>query len=80
MLPRGLIAVLVFAVVGLLALIAVLLGVARLLAAMDDTAWAAVLDRSALIVGIAWVVSLVGLVVCLGIESSNQNGSDDSQS
>jgi len=49
--------------------IAIVVGVARLLAAMDDAAAAKVLDRVALAVGILWAIDLVCLVVAIGINA-----------
>jgi uncharacterized membrane protein YhaH (DUF805 family) len=49
--------------------IAILLAVARLLGAMEDTAAAAVLDRVALAVGIVWAIDLVCLLLAQGINS-----------
>jgi hypothetical protein len=49
--------------------IVVLAAVARLLAAMEDTSAAAVLDRVALAVGIIWTIDLVCLLVAQGINS-----------
>jgi uncharacterized membrane protein YhaH (DUF805 family) len=49
--------------------IAVLLAVARLLGAMEDTAAAAVLDRVALAAGIVWAIDLVCLLLAQGINS-----------
>ena len=45
------------------------LGVARLLAAMQDEAGAAVLDRIALGLGSGWGVDLVFLLLALGIRA-----------
>ncbi len=47
----------------------IVLGVARLLLAMQDTAGAAVLDRIALGTGIVWGIDLVTLVLALGIRA-----------
>ncbi len=47
----------------------IVLGVARLLLAMQDTAGAAVLDRIALGTGIVWGTDLVALVLALGIRA-----------
>ena len=49
--------------------ISVVLGAARLLAAMDDAAGGAALDRIALALGIVWVVALVATVLVLGANS-----------
>jgi hypothetical protein len=48
--------------------IAVVLGVGRLLAAMQDAAGAAVLDRVALGLGILWALNLISLVMALALE------------
>lgn len=54
--------------------LAVVLGVARLLAAMQDASGAAVLDRIALAAGILWAVDLVALVLVLGINALPPEG------
>jgi hypothetical protein len=47
----------------------VMLGLARLLAAMGDQAGAVVLDRISLAGGIVWTVDLVALLLVLAIRS-----------
>lgn len=47
----------------------IVLGVSRLLAAMQDGAGAAVLDRIALGLGIVWGIDLVVLLLALGIRA-----------
>lgn len=62
-------------VVGVLALpivLCVVLGAARLLAALADASGAAVLDRLALGLAVVWAVNLVGLIAALGIEALGQ--------
>jgi hypothetical protein len=54
--------------------VAVVLGVARLLAAMQDTAGAAVLDRIALAAGIVWAIALICLVIALALNSLDGGG------
>lgn len=57
----------------------IVLGVARLLSAMQDANGAAVLDRIALGLGILWALDLVILVLALGIralENSAGEGED----
>lgn len=49
--------------------IVLVLGVARLLAAMGDEAGAVVLDRVALAGGILWAINLVCLVAALGLNA-----------
>jgi hypothetical protein len=49
--------------------LAVLLGVARLLAAMQDTTGASVLERVALAVGMLWAIDLVCMIVAQTINS-----------
>lgn len=44
-------------------LITVLVGLARLLAALGDASGALGVDRAALATGVAWFLSLIGLVV-----------------
>lgn len=48
----------------------VLIGTARLLAAMQDGPGAAVIDRIALGVGVVWVTDLVALVIVQAIHSA----------
>lgn len=55
---------------GLPLLQAVLLWTAGLLRAMADEAAANVLGRINVAAGVLWLVSLVGLVVCLGLKAS----------
>jgi hypothetical protein len=47
--------------------IVVVVAVARLLAAMQDAAGAAVLDRVALALGILWAVNLISLLIALAL-------------
>jgi purine-cytosine permease-like protein len=47
----------------------IVLGVARLLATMQDATGAAVLDRIALGLGVVWGIDLVVLLLALGIKS-----------
>jgi hypothetical protein len=47
----------------------ILLGTARLLAAMDDRAGAAVLDRLTLAAGLLWVIDLSAVVIVQGIHT-----------
>lgn len=57
----------------------IVLGVARLLSAMQDANGAAVLDRIALGLGILWALDLVVLLLALGIralENSAGEGED----
>lgn len=49
--------------------IAVVLGVARLLGAMQDTSAATVLERLALALGIVWSIDLVCLILAQGINA-----------
>ena len=67
--PRQFLSPLVLAALMLPILICVLLGIGRLLAAMNDQAGAAVLDRLALAGGIVWVVALVLLLITLAIDA-----------
>jgi len=48
----------------------ILVATARLLAAMQDVAGAAVVDRIALAVGVAWVTDLVTLVIVQAVHSA----------
>jgi len=50
--------------------LAITMGVARLLAAMNDAAAAGVLDRIALALGILWAINLACLLLALGINAS----------
>jgi len=47
----------------------IVVGTARLLAAMDDAAGALALDRIALALGIVWAISLVCLLLALAINA-----------
>lgn len=47
----------------------IVLGVARLLSAMEDASGAVVLDRIALGLGILWALALVVLLLALGIRA-----------
>lgn len=67
--PRSLLTTLVATACILPLAIVVLVGVARLLAAMDDAAAAVVLDRIALAAGIVWAIDLLCLILALGIEA-----------
>jgi hypothetical protein len=66
---RPVLAILVTAACILPVAIAILLGVGRLLGAMEDAAGAAVLDRVALAMGLLWAINLVCLLVAQGINS-----------
>ncbi|HTU26718.1 MAG TPA: hypothetical protein VMF30_15020 [Pirellulales bacterium] len=48
----------------------ILVATARLLAAMQDAAGAAVVDRLALAVGVLWVTDLVALVIVQAIQAA----------
>lgn len=64
--------VVALAVAGLLLLpiaIVLVLATAQLLAAMQDAAGAAVLQRIGLGLGLIWLLGLIGLVVTLGINA-----------
>lgn len=52
----------------------IVLGVARLLATMQDTGGAAVLDRIALGLGMVWGIDLVVLLLALGIRALDAAG------
>lgn len=69
MVPRRAIAVLVIAGLVLPIVVAVTVGAARLLVAMEDLSGGAALDRVALAAGIIWAIDLISLVVVLGINS-----------
>ena len=56
--------------------IAVLVAVARLLAAMQDAAGAAVVDRVALAAGILWALNLIALLLALALDRLVPPGSD----
>lgn len=51
----------------------IVLGVARLLAAMEDASGAAVLDRIALALAIVWGIDLVALLLALGTRALDAN-------
>jgi uncharacterized BrkB/YihY/UPF0761 family membrane protein len=55
----------------------IVLGVARLLAAMQDASGAAVLDRIALGLGIMWGLDLVVLLLALGIRTLEAAGEQE---
>ena len=69
MVSRSVLTVLVAAGFVIPVAIAVVMGVGRLLGAMQDAAGAAVLDRVALAIGILWVLDVVCLVLALGINT-----------
>lgn len=69
MVSRRILTMLVAAGVVLPVAIAVVLGVARLLGAMQDTSAATVLERLALALGIVWSVDLVCLILAQGINA-----------
>lgn len=73
MIPRRVLKILVTIGAVLPLAIAIVLGVARLLVAMQDTAAAAVLDRIALAAAILWGVDLVTLILALGINAIGPN-------
>jgi len=52
----------------------IVLGVARLLASMQDASGAAVLERIALGLGIVWGIDLVVLLLALGIRALESTG------
>jgi hypothetical protein len=56
----------------------VVLGVSRLLVAMQDAAGAAVLDRIALAVAIVWSIVLLCLILALGINALGAPPGDNS--
>ncbi|HJT33463.1 MAG TPA: hypothetical protein VJ783_15575 [Pirellulales bacterium] len=69
MIPKRIVAL---AVAGLLLLpiaIVLVLATAQLLAAMQDAAGAAVLQRIGLALGLIWLLGLIGLVLTLGINT-----------
>lgn len=68
MISRRVLTILVTAGCVLPLALVVLLGVARLLLAMEDAAAAAVLDRVALAAGIVWAIDLLCLLLALGIQ------------
>lgn len=69
LIPKRIVAL---AVAGLLLLpiaIVLVLATAQLLAAMQDAAGAAVLQRIGLALGLIWLLGLIGLVLTLGINT-----------
>ncbi|NIP85662.1 MAG: hypothetical protein GTO03_08905 [Planctomycetales bacterium] len=52
-------------------------GVSQLLAAMQDAAWAAILQRIGLLTGVAWGVVLIGLVLALAIRALTEDARSD---
>jgi hypothetical protein len=64
--------VLYWLLVGVLALpivLCIVLGVGRLLTALNDASGALILDRVALVLALVWAVELVGLVAALGLDA-----------
>ncbi len=57
--------------------IVIVLGVARLLGAMQDDSAAVVLDRVALAIGILWAIDLVCLLVAQAINAVGPPGPPD---
>lgn len=79
---RRILAWLVIAALVLPIALSVTVAAARLLAAMQDAAGSAALDRVALVLGIVWVVDLVCLVISVAlalIESSKLAALDDAE-
>lgn len=74
MIPRRVLTVLLTIGCVLPLALVIVLGVARLLAAMQDTAGAAVLDRISLGAGIVWAIDLVCLLLTLGINAIGPPG------
>lgn len=72
MMLRSTIRVLLMLVLGLPLLHATLMWVTGLLAAMADEAAAGILGHLNTAVGVVWLLTLVGLVVALAIQSLNQ--------
>ena len=64
---------------GLPVVVCVLVALARLLGGLGDTTGAIVIDRLALAVGFAWVVSLIFLVICQGLEALNRDEPPDEE-
>jgi hypothetical protein len=68
--------VLLVAALAMPVVICVLVGLARLLAAMGDTAGAAGVNWIALAAGVVWVVGLIGLVIVQAIASLDRDRDD----
>ena len=49
--------------------IVLILGLARLLAAVNDADGARLLDRTALLAGVLWALTLIGLPIVLAIQA-----------
>jgi len=77
MTERKALLILVILACALPAIMAVVLAVGRLLAAMEDMAGAAVLDRIGLAIGVIWAVNLVGLVVLMAVHILNASTPDE---
>jgi hypothetical protein len=75
--PQRILAYLVVAALVLPIAVAVVLGVARLLGAMQDAAGAGALDRIALGLGILWGVDLICLLTVQGINSLTADRDDE---
>ena len=69
MISRRIIAVLVTLALGLPIVILVLIGLRWLLASMGDYAWASVLFHINRASGLIWVLNLLCLVICLGVNA-----------
>jgi hypothetical protein len=59
--------------------IALIVTVARLLAALGDAAGALAFDRLGLGLGVTWVLSLIALVVCLALQTLARHGDSDDE-
>ncbi len=69
MIPRRLLAALIVAALLLPIVITVVVGLARLLAAMNDHSGATMLERVALGCGVLWIVDVVTLVIAQAANS-----------
>jgi hypothetical protein len=74
--PRRVLLILITAACIFPVAIVIVVAVGRLLGAMQDTAGAAVLDRLALALGMAWALNLVCLLLVQGINGLGKPPSD----
>ena len=71
LIPKRIVALAVAVLLLLPIAIVLVLATAQLLAAMQDAAGAAVLQRIGLALGLIWLLGLIGLVLTLGINALN---------
>jgi ABC-type transport system involved in multi-copper enzyme maturation permease subunit len=52
-------------------------GVSQLLAAMQDASWAAIVQRTGLVIAVVWVIDLICLLLALAINALAADTSSD---